>query len=312
MKRVLKYLVIFSLIGIISLTGLAYWTFNSDLTSPPNRLWQYTFWKVPYVEYFFLSSDYLRRSCGFFFAGDEKYDFLRDNKYKNIVVDLYMNDHNEITENVPAIVESTLKRVFENKNIIIKNNDLLPENEPLNYDVLPLYNTPLENDNTKVLIIIVTNKKLDKFDNLFDTGDIYYGGLAIRSRTILLRYLTPTHYRPQSIEEYLLWWEEEYLLSLIDIEDKNRIFEHTLLHELGHILGLRHTNTPGCIMNPNFMANLYLGDFLEEEDDYSIKIGDVPLDYCNEEKVFLDEVINIPLIRNRKYLEDYYLRETNF
>jgi hypothetical protein len=249
----------------------------------------------------------MRRNCGFYFAGDEKYDLLRDNKYKNILVELYINDNDEIVENAPNIVKSTLEKVFENKNIIIKINEPTSEKDYLTIEDIIKYDTDLENENTKVLFIIVTNQR---FEYIFDTEGLYSAGFALRSRTILVRYPTPTHYEPKTSMEYLLWWSEEYPLSLIEVDDKNRIFEHILLHELGHILGLRHTDTPGCIMNPSFMANL--SQEYSSEDDYTIEVGEIPLEYCEEEKFFLNEITNIPLIRTREYLEDYYNRKRNF
>lgn len=273
-----------------------------------NRLWQYSFWKFPYTEYLVLNYPQMREYFGFYLPGDEKYNLYRENKYQNIVVELYLEDNPKILAEVPTITEQVFKEIFKDKTVSIKLSEKLDSSKELGFiDVYSKYNSEHENSDTRVIHLTVTTQYVADVMSPIEIPDA--AGVAANSRSILIQYPTARECFPDCTD-FKMWNHQLQLLGYSDSLRQN-VFEDTLIHELGHILGLHHTNIKGCVMTPD----TGLSDLVDSVSLYEIhKIieGGLVFEFCDYELQKLQEIQAIPLYRTGEYLENYYYRSVEF
>jgi flagellar basal body-associated protein FliL len=293
-KNRLVVLAIIILLATVILTFviLCYWAFHSDLKSFPNRLWQYLFWKVPLIEKAFLINPVARKSFGFVFAGDDKYDFLTNIFYKKILIEI---DY-ESNLKLPSELERDIKNIIlslvpekEVKVVVSGNGIELKEDKGFNPRQ---YQDFYSEGGSKVIHLIFLPAGSMAYP-------LWYGGLAYSSDSIIV-FLRKNS--PSKIDRYLI--------------------RSRFAHEFGHLIDLKHIDDQNCVMYSktmdvvNEMTESFflfiesrLEDFKSEKEREAFAETFFHSQYCPQELKIIKGLKYPPLVRFGVYPGSYYYKD---
>jgi len=253
-RTLLLLIVILSAAAIFILVVLGYWAFHSEQTSFPNRLWQYLFWKVPLIERMFLINPGVRKSLGFVYFGDDKYDFLTNVFYKKILVEIDHSTDLDVSPTVTSAIKETIFSLNPAKEVEVVISDEINGakavdeiNLEIQKDFFAKYRSFYSRGKTKALHLVLLSKE--------SPFKIASAGATRGSDTIIATV------------------EKDLYPDLRDLRI-NLIFAH----ELGHLVGLRHLGQAGCVMQPilfqDYGENYH---YCQDELDRVRKIQNPPL-----------------------------------
>ncbi|MEK7595688.1 MAG: hypothetical protein AAB443_03855 [Patescibacteria group bacterium] len=271
------------------------WAINSSLESPPNRLWQYSFWRFPYTEKAFIGIPPIKNFLGFSDIGDSKYDFLTNDFYKELIVEI--DADKELS--LPSETLDDIKKTIENTNNTKKMSLFLEGvtiSSEVTYETLSKLKNNTDNLKTKTKslhIILLPTQKIKYLGS--DWGGVAYGS-----------------------ESLVIGIQNE-----LNPELKRLFLRSKFSHEFGHLLGLRHTSDQNCVMKKHSYLfdfsdgqaeelNKYIGKIIESmrtESEYDYELISQKFftyKYCKFELTKIEEVKYPPLVRTTPYPGSYY------
>jgi predicted Zn-dependent protease len=203
---------------------------------------------------------------------------------------------------VPELTRSVFKQIFANKKInVVTSETFNAEKELTAEKVYSTYHSNFENDDTRVVHVFVTIKYLKSImGSTLDSS-----GVAINSRTILIQY--PAAYGCRGCTSQTEHLYENFLMQINPITSR-KLFTQIVMHETGHLLGLRHRPEKGCVMSP-FVAKNNFGLIRLSDAEVNKLISDeINTKYCDKEMELIKEITDIPLVRTGSYENSQILR----
>ena len=185
--------------------------------------------------------------------GDSKSDYLLNDKYKKIVIEFDRLESCQIDDDtLKEFIELVDQYTYKDEGSMLIESDIVPDNgSSYSFDDIVSFSKYYRNkntgDDTATLYIMCLSSSKDHPTNI----GITHGSDAI---VIFDQALTDTVGRKGGLEK-----------SLLQLS--------TMLHELGHQLGLEHISKTNCVMNENFETPSF---------NSLLFLNKMPTDFCQE------------------------------
>jgi len=206
----------------------------------------------------FAQNLFLRKILNLRWDGDGKSDYLLDEKYTSLYIEVDQYDDCNISEESMNGVQGEISRIINKPGGVsykISDDTIALANDGYNSEgirnLAQRYQNNATSDTQAVLYIMCLNRYEEQLSNIGQT--VHEDGVVV-------------------------FWDTIQKLASSSTEMIQTYISSTILHEFGHQLGLDHSNDTNCLMSES----------VESPGNAAGAIYLIPSHYCEEEYILID------------------------